>query len=91
MALLDDLEQRPVGDPEKTFVILMCAYALDVLTGILPGPYIEADATPVRARSRRSSSNAPNSTYLEPPGRSAFRLASCAQRATTTDRPRRCL
>jgi hypothetical protein len=37
--LSDDLARRPVGDPERTFVIFMCAYAGDVLRGDLSGPY----------------------------------------------------
>ncbi len=42
--LSDELEHRPVGDPERTFVIYMCLYARDVLTGDLPGPYTEQRA-----------------------------------------------
>jgi hypothetical protein len=42
--LADELDQRPVGDPERTFVIFMCAHAGDVARGELPGPYTEDDA-----------------------------------------------
>lgn len=42
--LADELLDRPVGDPDRTFVIFMCAYARDVLCGALPGPYTDADA-----------------------------------------------
>jgi len=42
--LADDLEQLPAGDPLLTFVIYMCAYAREVLTGQLPGPYTDQDA-----------------------------------------------
>ncbi len=42
--LASDLEQRPADDPERTFVIYMCLYARDVLTGRLPGPYSDDDA-----------------------------------------------
>jgi hypothetical protein len=42
--LADDLDERPVGDPDRTFVILMCAYASDLLAGVLPGPYRADDA-----------------------------------------------
>jgi hypothetical protein len=42
--LADELERRPLADPERTFVILMCAYGGDVARGELPGPYAEADA-----------------------------------------------
>lgn len=38
------LQQRPTDDPERTFVIFMCAYAGDVLCGRLPGPYSEQNA-----------------------------------------------
>jgi hypothetical protein len=38
------LESRPVGDPERTFVMFMCAYAGDVLRGELPGPYSDDQA-----------------------------------------------
>jgi len=36
--LSDELEHRPVGDPERTFVAYMCLYARDVVTGDLPAP-----------------------------------------------------
>ncbi len=42
--LADELEQGPVTDPDRTFVIFMCAYAADVLAGVLPGPYRDDDA-----------------------------------------------
>jgi hypothetical protein len=42
--LADDLDQLPAGDPLLTFVIYMCAYAHDVLTGQLPGPYADHNA-----------------------------------------------
>jgi hypothetical protein len=42
--LSEELDQRPPGDPERTFVIFMCAYAGDVLTHVLPGPYSDEDA-----------------------------------------------
>ncbi|MGI9100728.1 MAG: hypothetical protein ACR2H2_19950 [Solirubrobacteraceae bacterium] len=42
--LSDELEHRPVGDPERTFVIYMCLYARDIATGDLPGPYTEQRA-----------------------------------------------
>lgn len=35
---------RPVGDPERTFVIYMGVYAADVLRGELPGPYSDEQA-----------------------------------------------
>lgn len=42
--LADELERRPVGDPERTFVTFMCAYAGDVLRGELTGPYTDEQA-----------------------------------------------
>ncbi len=42
--LADELLERPPGDPELTFIVFMCAYALDVGAGELPGPYDETDA-----------------------------------------------
>jgi hypothetical protein len=42
--LAEELERRPIGDPELTFVLLMSCYARDVLTGQLPGPYHAQDA-----------------------------------------------
>ena len=42
--LAEALDERPASDPERTFVIFMCAYAGDVLSGALPGPYIDEDA-----------------------------------------------
>jgi hypothetical protein len=37
--LADDFERRRPRDPETTFVMYMCLYAREVLTGGLPGPY----------------------------------------------------
>ena len=42
--LAQALDERDAHDPERTFVIFMCAYAGDVLSGILPGPYSDEDA-----------------------------------------------
>ncbi len=42
--LADELERRPLGDPERTFVMFMCAYAGDVLRGDLPSPYSDEQA-----------------------------------------------
>jgi len=42
--LTDALEQLPAGDPLLTFVLYMCAYAREVHTGELPGPYTDHDA-----------------------------------------------
>lgn len=42
--LAETLDERPIDDPERTFVIFMCAYAGDVLDGVLPGPYSDMDA-----------------------------------------------
>ena len=42
--LCGELDARPPGDPERTFVIYMCAYAGDVLRGELPGPYTDRRA-----------------------------------------------
>jgi len=42
--LSDELEHRPSGDPERTFVIYMCLYARDIAAGQLPGPYSEQRA-----------------------------------------------
>ena len=39
--LADELRHRPPGDPETVFVCYMCAYASEVLSGDLPGPYTE--------------------------------------------------
>jgi hypothetical protein len=38
------LDRRPPSDPERTFVIFMCVYAGDILSGVLPGPYSDEDA-----------------------------------------------
>jgi RNA polymerase sigma factor (sigma-70 family) len=45
----DELERRPPGDPERTFVLYMCLYAADVLSGVLPRPYTDARAPTLRA------------------------------------------
>lgn len=37
--LSDELQRRPARDPELTFVLLMCCYARDVMSGELPGRY----------------------------------------------------
>jgi hypothetical protein len=42
--LADDLERLPAGDSLLTFVLYMCAYAHDVLSGELPGPYTDHNA-----------------------------------------------
>jgi hypothetical protein len=42
--LAAELERRPSGDPELRFVLLMCCYARDILTGALSGPYRDDDA-----------------------------------------------
>jgi hypothetical protein len=42
--LAEVLDERPACDPERTFVIFMCAYAGDVLAGGLPGPYDDEHA-----------------------------------------------
>jgi hypothetical protein len=42
--LSDDLERLPAADPLLTFVVYMCAYAHDVLTGELLGPYTDDNA-----------------------------------------------
>jgi hypothetical protein len=42
--LSDELRRRPAGDPELTFVLLMCCYARDVMTGELAGRYSDANA-----------------------------------------------
>lgn len=42
--LTDELAARPPGDPELTFVVFMCAYAIDIAAGVLPGTYHEGDA-----------------------------------------------
>ncbi len=37
---------RPLapGDPELVFVVAMCAYATNIVRGLLPGPFDAADA-----------------------------------------------
>jgi hypothetical protein len=42
--LSPEIARCPPGEPERTFVIYMCAYAGDVLRGELPGPYSDHDA-----------------------------------------------
>ena len=42
--LAPELDSRAAGDPERTFVIYMCAYAGLVLRGGLPGPYSDEKA-----------------------------------------------
>jgi hypothetical protein len=42
--LVEELELRPASDPERTFVLFMCAYACLVLRGELPGPFCDSDA-----------------------------------------------
>jgi hypothetical protein len=42
--LSGELDSRPAGDSETTFVLYMCAYAGDVLRGELPGPYTDQRA-----------------------------------------------
>jgi len=42
--LISDLQQRAADDPELVFVLFMCAYAHDVITGELRGPYMDEHA-----------------------------------------------
>jgi hypothetical protein len=42
--LADEFERRPGGDPELKFVLFMCLYARDVLTGEVSGAYGHEDA-----------------------------------------------
>ena len=42
--LADELLDRRPGDPETIFVCYMCAYAREIFTGGLPGPYSERQA-----------------------------------------------
>jgi hypothetical protein len=42
--LADELRGRRAGDPELTFVMFMCCYARDVMTGELAGPYADENA-----------------------------------------------
>ena len=44
MVFCAELDARPPGDPERTFVMFMCSYAADVQTGELPGPYTDGRA-----------------------------------------------
>jgi len=43
-SLSEALDERPGSDLERTFVIFMCAYAGDVLSGVPPGAYTDVDA-----------------------------------------------
>jgi hypothetical protein len=84
--LCDALARRPCGDPERTFVIFMCAYAVEVLSGVLPGPYRCAMRTATRApaRSRPNCSNGPSSTSTASPGHSKSPQASCSPQTPNT-------
>jgi hypothetical protein len=42
--LADEMRHRPAADPELTFVLLMCCYARDVMTGELSGRYSDEKA-----------------------------------------------
>jgi hypothetical protein len=43
--LADERASRPPGDPELTFVVMMCVYAVDVTAAsVIPGAYDERDA-----------------------------------------------
>ena len=42
--LTDEIDALPTANPLKTWACFMCLYARDVLTGVLPGPYSDADA-----------------------------------------------
>jgi hypothetical protein len=42
--LADYLERRAPDDPERVFVTMMCAYAGDVVSGVLPGAYVDTNA-----------------------------------------------
>ena len=42
--LADELRRRPAGDPDLTFVLFMCFYARDVMSGELPGRYTDEKA-----------------------------------------------
>ncbi len=42
--LAHELRHRPADDPELKFVLFMCLYARDVLSGEIPGPYRHEDA-----------------------------------------------
>src|SRR5512144_2608868 len=42
--LAENIDRRPSSDPERTFIVFMCAYAGDVLNGVLPGPYTDQHA-----------------------------------------------
>lgn len=37
--MVSELERRPAGNPELVFVAFMCAFAIEVRLGRLPGPY----------------------------------------------------
>lgn len=42
--LCDDLDSAPVRDPDRRWVIYLCAYAGDILNGRLPAPYDPEEA-----------------------------------------------
>jgi hypothetical protein len=42
--LAEELRSRPVGDSELTFVLFMCCYARDLMTGELAGRYSDEKA-----------------------------------------------
>ena len=42
--LAEELRRRPAGDPELTFVLFMCCYARDLMTGELAGRYSDENA-----------------------------------------------
>jgi hypothetical protein len=71
--LADDLRRRPTGDPELTFVLFMCCYARDVMTGELPGRYADE-----KARAYARAALIPEELLERPlgnPGRTARALA----------------
>jgi hypothetical protein len=39
-----EIDALAVRDPLRTMVVYMCAYARDVIAGVLPGPYTDHDA-----------------------------------------------
>ena len=43
--LAPQIEALPDGDPMLRFVVFMCAFALDIQNGRLPGPYSDDRAT----------------------------------------------
>jgi hypothetical protein len=48
--LAPELDARAAGDPDRMFVIYMCAYAGLVLRGELPGPYATRKPTGSRGQ-----------------------------------------